>query len=154
MNRIVVIAPYCLTVCAQACTIHSVYIGVVCIWLWLTLFTCVTDWHLNSSVCNECIGIELICIWLQPTLFIPVLQGPPICKDSNIEGSQDDSEEGSEEEGCNDTYALWMSRPVSTTKTSLFTRGVRRRKVRRRGVRRRGSQQMGKMMTRAWVKKY
>jgi hypothetical protein len=37
-----------------------------------------------------------------------------------------------------------MSRPVSTTKTSFFTRGVRRRKVRRRG-----SQRMGKMMMRA-----
>jgi len=29
MDRIVIIAPYCLTVCAQACTLHSVYIGVV-----------------------------------------------------------------------------------------------------------------------------
>jgi hypothetical protein len=102
-----------------------------------------SDWHLISHVCNVCndIYIYAICIWLQPTLFSPVqlLQGPPIRKDSSIEGSQNDSEEGSEEEGCNDTYALQMSKPVSTTKTSLFTRGVRRR----------GSQQMGKMMTRA-----
>ena len=84
-----------------------------------------------------------------PVQPVRLLQGPPIRKDSSIEGSQDDSKEGSEEEGCNDTHALQMSRPVSTTKTSFFTRGVRRRKVRRMGVRRRGSQQMGKMMKRA-----
>ena len=146
MDRIVVIAPYCLTVCAQACTLHSVYIGVVCIWLWPTLFTLQltgTSSHMYATYVMIYIYIHIytICIWLQPILFSPVrlLQGPPIRKDSSIEGSQDDSEEGSEEEGCNDTYALQMSRPVSTTKTSFFTREVRRR----------GSQQMGKVMTRA-----